>query len=333
MALVGAAALVAACGDDAPTSPGLTVAGAGGTSGGSGGASGSTAGGTAGAGTAGTAGGAGGGGTGGAGGATAGSAGTAGTSAGTAGTGGGAPAIVPAVFLIDNIRLRPKVEGGGGEGGASGGAGAGGDATGGAPEAPAPLAAGAGGASGGAGNEGGAGPGVLPDFLETFEATLGLLSIHPQGFSPSPGGSGGPRIIDDTKLVWEAGTGHPGGAAKATIPFSVPTQQTDFAGAFATPQDLTGYELLADVKMIATGDAGACASAWMYVYGASGGYANDKSGEPMMGQTSHLVKDEWTTVRLNLDGPYGYHSSTAFPNFEPTAVDIWGVQINTWGCP
>ena len=70
--------------------------------------------------------------------------------------------------------------------------------------------------------------------------------------------------------------------------------------------------------MTATGDVGTCATVWLYVYGATIGYANDKSGEPSMGVTSHLVKGDWTQVHLNLDGPYGYHSTANHPNFKPT---------------
>jgi hypothetical protein len=124
--------------------------------------------------------------------------------------------------------------------------------------------------------------------------------------------------------------GHPGGAAKISVPFTVATQQADFGASFAMQGlDLTGYELLADVNMTDTGDVGACATAWMYVYGGNG-YANDHSGEPASGQTSHLVKGQWTTVRLDLDGPYGFHSSATF---KPQLVNIWGIQLNTWGCP
>ena len=105
-----------------------------------------------------------------------------------------------------------------------------------------------------AGGAGGAGPvAPLPDFAETFDTTLGRLSIHPDGFSPGPGGSLGPPIFDMTTLTFDAGTGNPGGAAKITVPFTVPSQQADFAGTFATPFDLTGYELVADVKLTGVG--------------------------------------------------------------------------------
>jgi hypothetical protein len=270
------------------------------------------------------------GGTAGAGGASGGTAGAAvsgsgGTdTAGTAGSGGTAPVVVPAVILIDNIRLQPALEGVGGDG--SGGAGG----EGGAGTTAAPILAGG---AGGAGGDGGAGPvGVPPDFIYTFDAELGGFARQSNGFSPGPGGSLGPQIYDMTSVVFEAATGNPGGAAKVTIPFSVAAQQTDFGVAFATPADLTGYELTADVKLVTPGDKGECIAAWPYVYGANG-YANDKSGEPASGVTTHLVKDVWKKVRLTLDGPYGYHSTTAFPNFKPTGVTVWGLHINTWGCP
>jgi hypothetical protein len=70
----------------------------------------------------------------------------------------------------------------------------------------------------------------------------------------------------------------------------------------------------------------------MYVYGA-GGYANDKTAEPESGKTQHLKKDEWMTVRLDLDGPYGFHSTSNHPNFTPTGMVVWGIHLNTWGCP
>ena len=67
-----------------------------------------------------------------------------------------------------------------------------------------------------------------------------------------------------------------------------------------------------------------------YVYGANG-YANDKSGEPAENTTSHVKKDTWTTMRLDLDGPYGFHTMTGA--FKPEDVAIWGIHLNTWGCP
>ena len=155
------------------------------------------------------------------------------------------------------------------------------------------------------------------------------LEIHGPGFSPNVGGSGGPTIVDATTLTFEPVGGNPGGAAKVSIPFTVATQQADFAGSFPAAVDLTGYELTADVKLTGVGDVGECATVWMYVYGGKG-YANDLSGEPSMRVTSHVVKDQWTTVKLNLDGPYGFHSTGTF---DPTLTQIWGMQVNTWGCP
>ena len=341
-ALVSAGALVVACGDDAKNNGGFPSGGSAGTpatTGGAGSAGTPTTGGTA-AGTAGTFTTAGGGmETGGAGG-SGGTAGTGGTTAGVAGggmagTGGMPPAIVPTQFLIDNVRLAPKGSiGAGGDGaGGAGFGGAGGEGSAGAPTDDAVAGADAGG-------QGGGGPtGPLPDFLLTFDATLQGLAKNPNGFSPGPGGSGGPPIFDASTVLWEAATGHPGGTAKFSIPFSkspLPpdplafSQQADFSVSFAQPVDLTGYELTADVKVSETGDAGDCPTAWMYVYGANG-YANDQSGEPTMGKTSHLVKGQWTKVKLELDGPYGYHS-TANHNFKPLLVQLWGIQFNTWGC-
>jgi hypothetical protein len=138
----------------------------------------------------------------------------------------------------------------------------------------------------------------------------------------------GPAIFAATTLVWEADTGNPGGAAKVSVPLSVPAQQADISGAFATPANLAGYELTADIKMIATGDVGDCPTVWMYVYGANG-YANDAEAEPSMGVTNHITVDEWTEVSLDLDGPYGFHSTATF---SPESIIIWGMQFNTWGC-
>lgn len=273
---------------------------------------------------------------GGAGGATAGAGGTGGAAgsggtptAGTAGIGGTPPVIVPTVFLIDNVRLRPKSEGAGGEGGAGGAGGSGAGGEGGASETALAVVGGAGGAGGETG-EGGAPSGALPDFLLTFDANLGPLAIHGPGFSPNPGGSLGPPILDATTLVWQANEGKPGGAAKVSVPFTVAKQQADVGAAFPTAVNLTGYELLADVKLTGVGDIGECATAWMYVYGANG-YANDKSGEPAENTTSHVKKDTWTTMRLDLDGPYGFHTMTGA--FKPEDVAIWGIHLNTWGCP
>jgi hypothetical protein len=184
------------------------------------------------------------------------------------------------------------------------------------------------GAVGGAGGEGGAGSQVPQDFLLTFDANVNPLAIHGAGFSPGPGGSGGPAIMNSTMFTWEADAGVAGGAAKISVPFSVATQQADISAAFATPADLTGYELLADVKLTTEGTIGDCPTAWMYVYGANG-YANDAEAEPALGETNHLTPGEWTTVRLDLDGPYGHHATD---NFTPTQVTIWGIQFNTWGC-
>jgi hypothetical protein len=317
---LAAAALFAGCSDDPPPSnPGPSTAGsttlggaaagtstaAGTTSGGTfgGGGSASETGGTAGASAGGTGGGtaAGTGGT---------AAGSGGTSAGTAGTGGTLPVIVPSLFLIDNITLVPKADAAGGGGGD-----------------------GAGGATGDAGGAGGAAA-ALPDVTLTFDADLGPFKINGTGFSPGVTGetNGTPDILPATTLLWEAATGNPGGAAKASIPFSVPNQQADFGGAFAVAADLTGYELTADVKMTTIGTAGSCATAFIYVYGATG-YANDPVMDLSKGVTRHLVKGEWTHVRLDLDGPYGYHSTANHPTFKPTDVTVWGVQFNTFGCP
>jgi hypothetical protein len=260
---------------------------------------------------------------GGVGGTTAGTGGTTAGTGGTGGTGGTPPMITPTVFLIDNIRLQ-LADGVGSMGGAggAGAAGAPGDAG-----APADMA--------GAGGIGPQDPAPEPPgFLLTFDTALTPFTIHSDGFSPgvSAETAGTPFILQDTTLTWVADVGHPGGAAKMSIPLTVKNQQADFGGTFATPADLTGYELTADVKMSETGDIGTCATVWLYVYGANG-YANDKSAEPAAGVTSHLVKGQWTKVRLNLDGPYGLHSTANHPNFKPTDVGFWGAQVNTFGCP
>ena len=333
-ALVSITGFFVACGDDSsnPTTQpvGGTASGGGGATGVSGGGvAGTATGGTVTAGTA-TAGSFATAGTGGdvagTGGTMAGTAGTGGTTAGsggttagTAGTGGTVPAIVPTVFLIDNIQLRlkgPSEGGAGGMGGVDaggmGGAGAGGEAM-----------------VGGAG----AGP-VEPShaFSYTFDIDFSPLAKNPNGFSPGQGA--GPPIFDGTILSWDPTNGVQGGAAKMSVPFTVAMQQADFFAAFPTAGvDLTGYELVADVNMTETGDVGTCASAWMYVYGAVSTYANDLSGEPMSGQTQQLTKGTWTKIRLDLDGPYGYHSTHNHPNFKPTSIDQWGIQLNTWGCP
>jgi hypothetical protein len=331
-ALLGAGALAVACGDDAKNNNITPIPGGGsaGTpaTGGAGSAGAPTTGGTS-AGTFGTAGGgmetggAGTGGTAGAGGTTAGVAG-----GGMAGTGGTPHVIVPSQFVVDNIRFAPKgLFGAGGDG--AGGDGAGGDGAGGAPTG---FAGGPGDDAAGAG---GAGPVVLPpqDFFLPFDANLSPLAKNTSGFSPGVGGTGGPSIIEATTIVWDPAAGKPGGAVKLSVPFSEKYQQADFFGSFTTPNDFTGYELTASIKMTDTGDVGeTCIAAWMYVYGAAG-YANDKSGEPAVGVYSHLVKGEWTKIRLDLDGPYGFHSTSNFPAYTPKNMQIWGVQLNTFGCP
>jgi hypothetical protein len=326
---LAAAIVFAGCSDDPkPTNGGTAGTGTGGAAGTATAGSSTTAG-TPAAGSFGTAGTAGTdvGGTGGVTGGTGGTpaAGTGGI-APTAGTGGTAPAIVPTVFFLDNVRLQlAATDGGaGGEGGAP--------EVGGAPGSDA-------GGMGGMGGEGGANvdpPAPVqapappaPGFLLTFDTAVAPLTLHGEGFSPGPGGSTGPAITNATFLTFAADGGYPGGAAKVSVPFTVAKQQADFAGTFATPADLTGYELTADVKMSETGDVGTCATVWLYVYGGLG-YANDKSGEPVMLTTSHLVKNKWTKVRLNLNGPYGAHSTETFA---PTNVTVWGAQFNTWGCP
>lgn len=326
---LAAAVVFAGCSDDpAPQGPPLTgtagtstagsaTAGssttAGTTSGGSFGTAGTDVGGNTAGGTGGAAAGTGTGGT---------SAGTAG--AGTAGTGGAPHVIVPTVYLIDNLKLSRKGEVDGGAG--AGGAGAGGAGFG--------DVGGEGGEGGGGGAGGATDTAQMPDFLLTFDADLGPFKAHSDGFSPNVGGdtAGTPEIFPQTTLLWEAATGKPGGAAKVSIPFSVPNQQADFGGAFAVPSDITGYELTADVKMVSTGDSGSCGTIFLYVYGGAG-YANDLSAEPSAGVTRHLVKGEWTKVRLDLDGPYGYHSTKNHPNFKPTNMNVWGAQFNTFGCP
>ncbi len=171
----------------------------------------------------------------------------------------------------------------------------------------------------------------MPDFLETFDASLGTFSIHADGFSPSVGGTAGPVIFDKTTLTFDAAAGKTGGGAKISVPFSVKDQQADFARLFDAPVDLTGYEFTADVKLTDEGDIKGCISAWLYTWG--GGYANDATAEPAAGMTLHLVKGEWTKIQLRMDGPYGVHSKTNFPAFVPTAVVHWGLQLNTFGCP
>jgi len=154
----------------------------------------------------------------------------------------------------------------------------------------------------------------------------GPLAKHTDGFSPGPGGSLGPTIVNTSTIAWDAAEG---GVAKISVPFSVKAQQADFAGVFPAPADVTGYELVADVKISMEGDIGDCPTAWMYVYGGKG-YANDAVGEPALNTTSHLTPNEWNTVRLDLDGPYGAHTTN---NFAPQMVSIWGIHLNTWGCP
>lgn len=337
-ALVSITGFFIACGDDSSTPSTLpaggTASGAGGTTAGTGGAAGTAMAGTAGTETAGsfaTAGGGSGGTAGsdtaGTGGTTAGTGGTtAGTGGTTAGTGGTAPAIVPTVFLIDNVTLRLKSEAPP-EGGAGGGGGMDAGGMGGMADL-----AGAGGAMGGAGA--GTGPAPYYGFKLTFDTDNTPVAANPNGFSPGPGMSGGPVIAPNTLFTHEAALGNPGGAMKISVPFTVATQQADFGASFQdtinmTGLDLTGYELVADVNMTETGDAGTCATAWMYVYGGNG-YANDASGEPMSGKTQQLTKGKWTKVRLDLDGPYGFHSTA---NFKPQLANIWGIQLNTWGCP
>jgi hypothetical protein len=223
--------------------------------------------------------------------------------------------------------------GGGGAGG-TGGAGAGGGGTGGTGGTGGDTG---GGGTGGGGTGGTGGVAVVPDpsptpFNYTFDADVLPLAKNPNGFSPGPGLSMGPAIIDNTFLTFEPTMGHPGGAAKISVPFTVKQQQADFGTAFVPASvNGTGYEILADVNMAETGDVADCATVWLYVYGGSG-YANDKSGEPSTGVTSHLKKGEWSTVRLDLDGPYGQHSVNNGA-YKPEHVGIWGIQLNTWGCP
>jgi hypothetical protein len=208
-----------------------------------------TTGGTA-AGTAGTFSPGGGGmGTGGSGGTAAGSGGTAGGgTGGLGGFGGTPPMIVPTQIVIDNVRLAPKGMPGAGGDGAGGAGGAGGDGAGGAGSAGAPIDVIAGAAGMDAG--GGAGPvGTPQDFFLTFDADAQGVGKNTNGFSPSVGGTAGPILIDTTTLLWDAAAGKPAGALKASIPFSVKSQQADFFGSFSLPNDLTGYELTADVKM------------------------------------------------------------------------------------
>lgn len=349
LSILTVTAVFAGCSDD-PAPQGNTGGSSGASTAGTstaGATSGSTAGGTdtggvagsfsgsagAGAGMAGTAGSAGAGGTGGAG---------AGN-AGTAGTGGTPEPIVPTIVLIDNVRLQLKpgfTEGGGGEGG---GTGVGGEGAGGMPDVGIggmPDVGIGGEAAGGGGGEGGEGGPVddppwpagelgLHGFLHTFNANVMPLAFNGNGFSPGPGGSEGPGIQNATTMMFEAAGGRPGGAVKVSVPFTVRRQQADISGSFPAATDLTHYELVAEVKLVSAGYGAECTSAWMYVYGGNG-YANDKTGEPAQYTTGHLVEGAWKTVRLDLDGPYGYHSSATFT---PALTQIWGIHLNTWGCP
>ncbi len=220
---------------------------------------------------------------------------------GAAGYGsGGAPSgDVPTAYVVDNVRLVRKAAATGGAGPDSAGA----PGSGGEPISP-------------------------PDFVEAFNSGLDGLAPMLEGFSPGPGGSGGPPILDMTELLFNASAGHPGGALIAVVPFSVPTQQATIFRELDAASDLTGYELLAEVKLVTTGKLGDCPTAWLFAFGESG-YANDATAEPASGETNHLALNQWRTIRLDLDGPYGYHTN---PGFQPTDVTMWGLQFNTWGC-
>lgn len=271
---------------------------------------------------------------------TAGATGGGGTMAGTAGTGGTPEPIVPTIVLIDNVRLQLKagfVEGGGGAGGSDGAGGAGDIGVGGMPD----VGVGGEPAVGGAGGEGGGDTGPVDDppwpvnepglngFFHEFTANVMPFAFNGNGFSPGPGMSEGPPIQNATTMVHVANMGRPGGAVQLSVPFTVKRQQADISGTFPTMVDLTHYELVAEVKLVSAAYGAECTSAWMYVYGGNG-YANDASGEPAQYTTGHLEQGAWKTVRLDLDGPYGFHSS---PTFIPELVQLWGLQLNTWGCP
>jgi hypothetical protein len=160
-----------------------------------------------------------------------------------------------------------------------------------------------------------------------------MLGINMYGFSPNVGGTAGPAIIQDTTWVWDAAVGKTGGGGKMSVPLSVPFQQADIARPFGGPTDLTGYELLVDVQLKETGKIGDCVAAWLYAWSQTPpGYANGAEGEPSMGVTQKLVKGQWTTIRMDFDGPYGYHSYANFPTYKPTAVTQVGMQFVTFGC-
>ena len=254
-------------------------------------------------------------------------AGAGGTVAGMAGMGGTVVVepIVKTVWYIDNLRLQKK-SATIGDGGAGGAGGAPSDAG-----APAVVAA------AGAPDAGGAGgaPAATydPAFHLKFDTDLDGLAINMYGFSPNVGGTAGPAIIQDTTFLWDATVGKMGGGAKMSVPLSEPFQQADIARPFPMAVDLSGYELLADVQLKETGKIGDCVAAWVYAWSqAPAGYANGQEGEPSMGVTQKLTKGEWTTIRLDFDGPYGYHSTANFPSYQPTAVTQVGMQFVTFGC-
>src|SRR5438445_487421 len=89
---------------------------------------------------------------------------------------------------------------------------------------------GGGNSTAGAGGAGTVGPD--PSLLYTFDANTMPLLANGNGFSPGPGGSGGPGIANNTLLAFEPTMGHPGGAAKISVPFTVATQQADFGASF-----------------------------------------------------------------------------------------------------
>jgi hypothetical protein len=249
-------------------------------------------------------------------------AGTSGTSA-TAGTGGSFQ-LIPAVVLFDSILIRPKsqgeVNGAGGQGGADGQNGAAGS----------PAQGGAAGSPDATGSAGAAGAPSTVDFSRsyTFDTTLQLWALHNEGSTPNIGlAGGGEKLSARSTLSVSSTEGQPTpGSMQISIPFSTTAEQLDVNQLFAAAgmeENWTGYEMVAKVKLLSSGNLPDCLGTWLYA--TSTGYVFGRGAEVLL-----KPADGWVDVRFDLDAPDVAGSKA---NFDKTMINQFGVMVETNHCP
>ncbi|HWZ89744.1 MAG TPA: hypothetical protein VNW92_12865 [Polyangiaceae bacterium] len=256
------------------------------------------------------------------------SAGTSGTSA-TAGTGGSFQ-LIPAVVLFDSILIHPKSQGAGNGAGGQGGADGQSAAAGSPAQGGAAGSTDATGSAGAVGAVGAAGAPSTVDFSRsyTFDTTLQLWALHAEGSTPNIGlAGGGEKLSARSTLSVNSTEGQPTpGSMQISIPFSMTAEQLDVNQLFAAAgmeENWTGYEMIAKVKLLSSGNLPDCLGTWLYA--TSTGYVFGRGAEVLL-----KPADGWVDVRFDLDAPDVAGSKA---NFDKTMINQFGVMVETNHCP